>query len=534
MTSPEHAAPDVQVLIVGAGPTGLVLAQWLTRLGVTVRIIDRASGPGTASRALGVHPRTLEFHRQVGLADAVVQGGVEVAGASLWAGGHRLARVPLHEIGKKLTPYPIVVFPQDEHERVLIRGLAALGVAVEWQTELSGFEQHEDGVRATLTRSDGSADVCEAGFLAGCDGAHSTVRETLAIDFPGGTYSRLFYVADIEAGSPRIDDDIHVDLDEAELLAVFPLKGNGRARLVGTLPTEATHADREPSFDDVSDRAIKQLHLAITKVNWFSTYHVHHRVATSFRDRRAFLLGDAGHLHSPVGAQGMNTGIGDAVNLAWKLAAVLNNDGPDGLLDTYETERIAFACRLVATTDRIFTVAVKPGAIAKNVRTKLVPLVAPWLIRLPPIGRKFFRTMSQIGIHYRHSAVSMGAAGAVHGGDRLPWFPIRPNEDNFAPLASLAWQVHVYGPPSPGLIEACGALELPIHVFGWRRAMRRAGLKRGALYLVRPDGHVGLADADCDPAHLRRYLADRGLEVAVKSPRRSMRDRSVATSGTGV
>jgi 2-polyprenyl-6-methoxyphenol hydroxylase-like FAD-dependent oxidoreductase len=510
----------VQVLIVGAGPTGLVLAHWLARLGVTVRIIDRSSGPSTTSRALGVQPRTLEFHRQVGLADAVVRGSVPITGGSIWVRGHRVARAPLAQIGKGLTAYPSVrAFPQDEHERVLISGLEALGIAVERRTELVDFEQDADRVRATIARPDGGRDICEAAFLAGCDGARSTVRHGLGIGFPGGTYSRLFYVADIELAGARTDDDIHVDLAESELLAAFPLKGERRARLVGTIPAEHARAGDELSFADVSDRAIERLRLSITTVNWFSTYRVHHRVADRFRDRRAFLLGDAGHLHSPVGAQGMNTGIGDAVNLSWKLASVLSDGVAATLLDTYESERIAFARRLVATTDRVFTLIVKQGAIAEQVRTKLVPRIMPLLFGLPPSRRTLFRTISQIGISYRHSALSAGVAGAVHGGDRLPWFQTGSSTDNFAPLGSLAWQVHVYGPARPDLVDACAELGLSLHVFGWRRAMRRAGFKRGASYLVRPDGYVGLADADSDPGRLRGYLSDHGMGAGAQRSR---------------
>ena len=160
-------------------------------------------------------------------------------------------------------------------------------------------------------------------------------------------------------------------------------------------------------------------------MNWFSTYRVHHRVAAQFREGRAFLLGDAAHIHSPVGGQGMNTGIGDAVNLAWKLAAVLNG-GAEGLLATYEPERIRFARRLVATTDRAFTVVTKQGGLARWVRTRLVPLIIPLLFRLASVRRFLFRTVSQIGVNYRHSPLSAGAAGAIRGGDRLPWVETEP------------------------------------------------------------------------------------------------------------
>src|SRR5262249_27620295 len=222
-------------------------------------------------------------------------------------------------------------------------------------------------VRAVLKLSDGEEETCEAAYLAGCDGAHSTVRETLGTGFPGGTYTGLFYVGDVDASGPAADGEIHVELDEADFLAVFPLKGAGRLRLIGPVLWQPDPQHGELTFDDIKKRAIGNLKLTIAKVNWFSTYHVHHRVASRFRVGRAFLLGDAAHVHSPVGGQGMNTGIGDAVNLAWKLAAVLIGGAGDDLLDTYELERIAFARRLVATTDRIFTLVTKQGMIARFV-----------------------------------------------------------------------------------------------------------------------------------------------------------------------
>src|SRR5580693_867757 len=187
---------EVDVLIAGAGPTGLTLALWLTKLGVTVRIVDKTAEPGTTSRALAVQARTLEFYRQVELADSVVEGGVKIAGVNLWVKGAKAARLPLQMIGEGRTPFPFaLVFPQDAHERLLIERLDALGVKVERETELIRFEPYDDGVRATLRRlNDGSEEICEAAYLAGCDGASSTVREALAVGFPGGTYTGLFYV----------------------------------------------------------------------------------------------------------------------------------------------------------------------------------------------------------------------------------------------------------------------------------------------------------------------------------------------------
>jgi 2-polyprenyl-6-methoxyphenol hydroxylase-like FAD-dependent oxidoreductase len=494
------------VLIVGAGPTGLALAVWLTKLGIRVRIIDKTAEAGTTSRAVGVQARTLELYRQVGLSEAVVEGGVKVAGANLWVGRARAARVPLGRMGEGLSPFPyVLMYPQDVHERMLIDRLEELGVNVERRTELVRFDQDAQSVRAVLRRPDGSEEVCNAAYLAGCDGARSAVREALATGFPGGTYSGLFYVADVDATGPAANGEIHVELDQADFLAVFPLKGTGRLRLIGPIHWEADR-QREPTFDDVRERAVENLKLTIARVNWFSTYHVHHRVATRFRDRRVFLVGDAAHVHSPVGGQGMNTGIGDAVNLSWKLAAVMHGGARESLLASYELERIGFARRLVATTDRAFTLVTKQGRFARWVRTRLFPLLAPVPFRLPTLRRSLFRTISQIGVHYRKSPLSAGRAGDVRGGDRLPWVELEQGADNFVPLASLTWQVHVYGPSPQGLAEACAELRLPLHVFGWRPEMRRAGLRRAAVYLVRPDGYVALADRHAASERLREYF----------------------------
>jgi 2-polyprenyl-6-methoxyphenol hydroxylase-like FAD-dependent oxidoreductase len=412
---------DRLVLIVGAGPTGLVLALWLAKLGVRVRIIDKTAEPGTTSRAMAVQARTLELYRQVNLAAAVIEAGVKVAGLNLWVGGMKAARVPLQRMGEGLSPFPFALtYPQDAHERLLIERLDALGVKVERQTELVRFDQHPESVRAVLKRAGGSEIICDAAYLAGCDGARSTVREALAMGFPGGTYSGLFYVADVDASGPAANSEIHVELEEPDFLAVFPLKGMGRLRLIGPVSWDSDRQQRELTFDDIGDRAMGNLKLTISTVNWFSTYRVHHRVATRFREGRAFLLGDAAHVHSPVGGQGMNTGIGDAINLAWKLAAVLKGDANDKLLATYELERIGFARRLVATTDRAFTLVIQQGRLARWVRTRLVPVIAPVLFRLAPVRRFLFHTVSQIGVNYRHSPLSVGAAGTVRGGDRLP------------------------------------------------------------------------------------------------------------------
>ena len=506
MTSPIR---DPGVLIVGAGPTGLVLALWLARLGVPVRIIDKTASSGTTSRALAVQARTLELYRQVGLADTLVERGRRATAVNLWVAGKRAARAVFGDLGAGVSPFPYaLIFPQDEHEQLLIDRLAALGVEVERQTELLGFEQENGAVVAHLKRADGASETCKSAYIAGCDGAHSTVREALRIGFAGGTYDHLFYVADVEAKGMVMNGEIHVGLDKADFLALFPLKDEARARLVGTVRDDALSEKDSLSWNDVSQHVIQWMRIHVERVNWFSTYRVHHRVADHFRKDRAFLLGDAAHVHSPVGGQGMNTGIGDAVNLAWKLAAVLRGRSPASLLDSYEPERIAFARRLVATTDRAFTGVTSSGAIARLVRLDMVPLFLPLLFKYVPLRRLMFRTVSQTSVNYRGSPLSQGRAGRIHGGDRLPWVKLGVDglEDNFTPLGALNWQMHIYGEASSGLQTVCANRKLPLHVFPWSRPMVQAGLRRNAAYLVRPDGYIAFAEREGNADAITSYL----------------------------
>ena len=270
---------SVDVLIAGAGPTGLVLALWLAKSGVSVRIVDKAAEPGTTSRALAVQARTLEFYRQLGFADEVVDRGLQMHAANFWVRGEKAARLPLGEIGEGVSPFPyVLIFPQDQHEQLLIEQLEAAGVEVERPVELVSFEQSSEGVQARLKRAGGRETTCEARYICGCDGARSVLRSQLGAGFPGGTYAQMFYVADVKASGPVMDQELHIALDDADFLAVFPLKAKGTARLIGTVRREA-EAREALAWEDVSGRVIERLGVHVETVNWFSTYHVHHRVA---------------------------------------------------------------------------------------------------------------------------------------------------------------------------------------------------------------------------------------------------------------
>ena len=500
--------PETDVLIVGAGPTGLALALSLLHRGIRPRVIDRAAGPGQASRAMVVQARTLELYRQLGLAEDVVARGIPVERLRLREEREEVATLSLRDFGEGMSPYPFALaFPQDDHERLLEQRLHAAGLGVEWGTELTDLTETGDGIQAGLRRGRREAS-CTAAYLCGCDGAHSRVRQALGLGFAGGTYRQLFYVADVRIEG-AFERDLVVNLDPRGLALMFPVRSSGMQRLIGLVPGHLGDRD-DIGFEEIRPEAEKLLGVRVREVNWFSTYHVHHRVAERFRQGRVFLAGDAGHIHSPAGGQGMNTGIGDALNLGWKLAEVLRGRAAPAILGSYETERIAFARSLVETTDRVFRAVVSQGRGGRFLRRWLAPRLLPAIAAIPPARHAFFRLISQIRIAYPGSALSEGRAGEVAGGDRMPWVA-GPGGDNFAPLDGHGWRLQVHGALSPALSAAAAARGLPVDAWPWGEAARQAGLRRDAAYLLRPDGHVGLADPGQDPDRLASYAARYGL-----------------------
>lgn len=497
MTESEH-----KVLIVGAGPTGLVLALELARRNVPFRIIEARSGPGQASRAIVVHARTLEFYQQLGIADEVVAQGIKGERLHMREHGKDMVQLDLKDMGEGISPFPFVLtYPQDDHEQFLISKLAELNIQIEWNTELFRLVQSEHGVTTTLKTQAGE-EMYEASYVAGCDGARSRVREELKMEFVGGTDPHLFYVADVKIDS-EFERDIIVNLEPQTLELMFPVRSSGMQRLIGIVADEVA-TKKDLNFEDVRSKAEALLGVRVTEVNWFSSYHVHHRVAPHFRVGRCFILGDAAHIHSPVGGQGMNTGIGDAVNLAWKLAAVMKGSAAEALLDTYEAERIVFARSLVATTDKAFQFIVNQKYGNHLLRMWLFPHLLKFATSIAPVRRLFFMRLSQVLVNYRASALSVGRAGQVSGGDRLPWVPVGET-DNFASLRSLCWQVHVYGKTDIKFKGELAGLQIKQQEFEWTPLVAKVGLVRNAFYLIRPDGYVALASSTQDIEQLRQY-----------------------------
>lgn len=509
------------VLIVGAGPTGLALAIWLTKQNVNVRIIDKAAKVATTSRALAVQARILELYSQIGLGEVIADRAGKMTGPNVWVNGKRRAYMTFADAAVGLTAFPFVAsFPQDEHEQLLISRLSELGVSVERATSLESFEDDKENgcVHAVIRREDGATERCDVKYIAGCDGAHSAVRHGTGTAFPGGTYEQLFYVADIEATGPAMNGELHLCLTTSDFLGVFATAQKGRARLIGIVSPEnhpePASTPRELTFDDVRGRAVDQMHLGDIKVNWFATYRSHHRVADHFRHGRTFLLGDAAHIHSPAGGQGMNTGIGDAINLAWKLASVIHNKAPDSLLDTYEEERIRFARQLVKTTDQAFTFMTKRGVVTSFFRSVFINMVLPIAFSFKAIRRRSFRVLAQFVLNYTGLSLSNEAtsAGSVLTGERLPWVELNGN-NNYGSLTSIEWQLHVYGSASEDLATWCKANGLKLTVFAWAAEYGTAGIAKNAVYLLRPDTYVAMIDSTASPKNIEKYFADRQLAL---------------------
>lgn len=499
---------ETDVLIVGAGTTGLTHALWLSRMGVRVRVIDQRPTHGLSRRAFALQARSLEHYDQIGLAHRAVARGQRVETINVRFGDAPPQSIPLGDFGRGMSPYPfILVLLQDEHEKMLVETLEEEGVTVERGVQLVDLVQTRGAVRARLRKRGNQAEVCEAAYVCGCDGAASSVRTIALIEFAGEALEEIFYVADVEASGPAADGQLHYRMSGEDICSVLPLKGEGRVRLIGLVPREVRETRMRFDFDAIEPQVRRDLGLTVSAVESFETHRVHRRIATRWRQDRVFLLGDAAHVHSPAGGQGMNAGIGDAVNLAWKLAAAIRGRSGEGLLDSYEAERLSAARQITATTDRGFSLQTGQGAIGL-VRESLARL-APGLIRRDDVRRSAFRTLSQLAIHYRDAETCAGQAGQVRGGDRLPWVELNERLHNFTALRDLNWQAQVYGVAGPALREACAEQRLRLEVFDWIPAMGEAGLARDAAYLVRPDGYVAYAGPARAPApmvaQLRRF-----------------------------
>lgn len=464
----------------------MMLAGWLARSGIQAMVVDGKAGPTDETRAVGIQARTLELWDRLGITERALEQGRIAEGINLWVKGRRVARLPMTEIGKGMSPHPYMfLLGQDRTERLLLAHFEENGGAVRWETEMQALTQDGQGAVATL-RHQGKETKVRARFVCGCDGARSAVRKAIGVEFAGGTYDSTFYVADVTARGGLVEGELNVGLFADRFMAFFPLKEADRYRYIGLLPSGLQREEAGP--EDVIPDAERLMGAKFEGVRWFSTYRVHHRVAEKFQVGRVFLVGDAGHVHSPVGAQGMNTGLQDAVNLAWKLAEVIRYDADERLLATYEEERLPFAQSLVKTTDRAFTGVISPSPFARFLRLQIAPRLVPLIWRLPVVRQALFGVVSQTGITYADYSLSTGPGA----GARMPWFPGRYKGER-----ADRWSLHMFGDEPP---EA--------EPWARRHGMGIANWKgeNPQTVLVRPDGYIGYSSPTFAPKALEEYL----------------------------
>lgn len=514
---PETIKTDV--LVVGAGPTGLSLACQFLRHGVDFVVVEKNEAVTPYSKAIGVHARTLEIYEQMGLAREAVERGTVAGKVRLLAGGELRGEFDLSDVGEGLSPYPFVLMlEQSKNERLLYDYLKSHGRDVLWSTTLESFSQTEGGVTAEVNTAAGESLTVEAKYLVGCDGAKSPVRHALGLSFEGSTFERTFYVADARVDWRFGHDALTVSLSKETFVVFFPLKGEGRYRIVGVFPEEFAKDEGDVLYEEIEARVKQEaeIELDIHDVEWFSTYKVHTRHVSRFSEGRCFLAGDSAHIHSPAGAQGMNTGIQDAYNLAWKLALVLKGEAGEKLLDTYDEERLENAKRLLRTTDRMFQLAAGPEWFLSFLRTNVFPNVAGYLFSLDAVKRYVFPLVSQIGINYRHSSLSRHAGDddfKVKAGDRMPYFPV-DGESVYDMLHEPKFHLLVFTDEagSAQVSEAVGADADLVDFNALRlgpQVEEAFGTDRPFTVLLRPDNYVAYISAEpASTGELKAYLND--------------------------
>ncbi|MXV50053.1 hypothetical protein GS399_03645 [Pedobacter sp. HMF7647] len=412
-----------QVLIVGAGPSGLMMAAQLLRYGIQPVIIDQKDGPTNQSKALALQARSLEIYRQLGVIDDVLSRGDEAKGLKFHQ-EDKVFELNLEGAGNGQTEFPyIFMLEQSKNERVLLNYLTNHVCAVSWRTTLKSLKQNDREVEAVLVTENGESTV-NFEWVVGADGAHSIVRKLLNIEFKGSTYPQYYYLADLTLREGFKKQVVQVFTRGHSLAAAFPMRDEGRFRFIGALPENMKSVD-DLSFDDVRpylEQAVGA-RVEVSNCEWFTSYKLHHRMAESFHLQRCFLIGDAAHIHSPVGGQGMNTGLQDAYNLSWKLVGVINGQYHSKILNSYQEERMPVAKQLLKTTDKLFTIIISKNWLSIKLRNFLVPLIIPKIWSNDKIRGRFFKMVSQIGISYRHSSVNVHHShlSSVKAGDRLPY-----------------------------------------------------------------------------------------------------------------
>jgi 2-polyprenyl-6-methoxyphenol hydroxylase-like FAD-dependent oxidoreductase len=394
-----HAVTDTDVLIVGAGPVGLFLANECARRGLRYRIVEAHPTQSEHSKALAIFPRTMEIFDMAGVVGPFLEAANRVTSVSIIASGHRLAHM---QFKPEDSPYQFVAMvPQDVTERLLVEQLNARGGAVEYETSFVNAIQNNDYVRVMLDHK-GEREELTATFMVGCDGAHSTVRHLLNLPFEGAEYNDSFVLADIATNDVLPADELQLCPNEAGPVAIFPMSAT-RRRIVATVQHVEEGA---PSLELVRQilRERAPAGIEARSLYWSSYFRIHHRQVAQLRVGRMFIAGDAAHIHSPFGGQGMNTGLHDVWNLSWKLDLAVHGHGNEELLASYSAERRPVIKQVIETTHFLTKALGTPNKIAQAMRNTVIPLVS----RLAPFQHAFVQRLSELGVAYDGSPIVEG------------------------------------------------------------------------------------------------------------------------------
>ena len=520
--------PDV--LIVGAGPTGLTLANVLIRHGVKVRVVEREPGPTAQSRANLVHIRTLEYWDKLGLAQRAITEGIKLKDVKVFTRGKHTATFPL--VGneqKDLTPFPFALgYPQGKAQRLLVDGLTGFGAKIAWGTELVSLSQNADEVQAVVRHEDGTEQIIAADWLIGADGAKSRVRHSLDMGFEGGTYEQIGFLADVEMEAAFEEEAFHLNLSQNGFVGITPQTPN-QFRLFGAMsPRLAAKvgADEEPNLhlSDLQQWFDQYFHVRhhLTSLKWVALYRIHRRVVEHYRSGRCFLAGDAAHIHSPFGGQGMNLGIGDAYNLGWKLALVIGQQAHPHLLESYEAERRPIALRVLKGTDRSFDFEVSKHPLIQQFNVHLLPTVVRVATRFSSVRRLVSQLLSQLWIRYPESPAVMDAlprkTPGPKAGERAPYgvFEQQPSDlyelfkDTRHHLLLFEGLQATNQRGEQDLTKLAAEYQVAIGVHLIRKEERtlyeRFQAEKANMFLIRPDGHIAYRGSAENLSSLREYL----------------------------
>ena len=497
------------------------MACQLIRHGIDFVVIEKNETVTPFSKAIGVQARTLEIYDQMELAQPAIERGMITERIRLLEGGEVRGEMELADLGRGLSQFPyMLMLEQSRNEEMLYDFVQRHDGEVLRNTELESFTQDETGVTAQIKTASGESQTIQAKYLVGCDGAKSAVRHGLGLTFEGSTFERLFYVADTRVEWDLQYETLYVALAREVFTAFFPMPGEHRYRIIGTFPESKNQEQGEVVYEEI-EREIKEqskLQLEISDVRWFSLYKVHSRRVNKFSKGRCFLAGDSAHIHSPAGAQGMNTGIQDAYNLAWKLALVIKGHATAQLLDTYNEERLANAKRLLDSTDRMFELAAGSHWLMSFFRTVLFPPLAGLMTSIDAVRTRIFTLISQIGINYRGDWLSQETddeKGDAKAGDRLPYFTV-DGQSIFNKLKQPGFHLLVFSNREQQ--EFCSEFQkhfahladcqvVPIDA----RVREIFENENDFAVLLRPDNYIAFISSEISLTTVRDYLQSRNI-----------------------